>query len=169
MNIQALNWNDDLEFIKSLDCKIVEVDGSVNCNPGNLGIAGIYDPQLQILKSYKYTGQRMTNQLLEILAIYHGLEYLCNCDKCIVVSDSLTSIRMLSNQINVKNERLRYLKDLIYSIFNDKTIYLVHRCGHTKDDIVGDYITKITQQYNKSQNINTEFGSLQYIIDKFGW
>lgn len=170
MKIHVLDWCNNLDMIYDFDCIKAEVDGSVNQNPGSLGVVGIYDPNLQKYIAYKYKGQRITNQLVEMIAIYEGLKYCSEYDKCMITSDSLTTINMLSGKSNIRNPRLLYIKQLIDDEFFDKELYLVYRKGHTEFDLIGNHITKIVKGYNKTNkepNIST--GSLQHIINNLRW
>lgn len=178
INATVLNWQKDLDTIFDIDCVKAEVDGSVNRNPGCLGVTGIYDPYRQKYTAYKYKGQRLTNQLIEMIAIYDGLQYcyeMSNSFKFsdnafMVVSDSLTTINMLSGLSNVRNPRLSYVKQLIDNEFDGKDVYLVYRKGHTGVDLVGNYITGIVRTYNKTKiEPKLPDGLLQQIINKFGW
>ena len=170
MKVHVLQWEKDLDFIRDLECPKVEVDGAVNKNPGELGIVGIFEPHNNSIKAFKYRGNRLTNQVIEMLAIYHGLEHCVDYDSCLIVSDSLVSIRILAEQLKVRNPRLAYLKNLINSVYDHMDVYLAHRRCHTIYDIIGDHITELVKQYNKTQvEPNIEIGSLQYIIEQFGW
>ena len=171
MKVCKLDWVEHKDVIKGHI--VLEVDGSVNKNPGVFGVVGIYDPQVKQITTYKYKGNRLTNQLLEMLAIYHGIEQFKNnydSDQYIIISDSLTTINILAGIQNVRNPRLSYIKSLIEETLQDTKLYLVFRQGHTKHDYVGNYITHLTRYFNKTQiEPDIRFGSLQHIVEKFQW
>lgn len=152
---------------------VLEVDGSVNKNPGQFGVVGIYEPKNHNVIAYKYKGNRLTNQLMEMLAIYHGIEYFkdnYDLDTYTIVSDSLTTINILSGIQNVRNPRLVRIKILIEDLLGDSTLYLVFRQGHTSKDYVGNYITHLVKYYNRTQiEPNIQYGSLQTFIEQMGW
>jgi len=170
MKINVLDWCKDLDAVYDFDCIKIEVDGSVNQNPGYLGVTGIYDLQSQEYIAYKYKGNRLTNQMVEMIAIYEGLKYCIDNDTCMITSDSLTTINMLSGKYNVRNKRLSYIKQLIDTTFDDKNVYLVYRKGHTEFDLIGKHITNIVRNYNKtSLEPNISDGSLQKLITDLRW
>jgi len=177
VNIFALDWTKHKKDIYNLNTPIIEVDGSVNRNPGHFGIVGIYDTKQQSIIAYKYRGQKLTNQLMELLAIYHGLEHHITSyktsDICII-SDSLTTINSLAGIYNTKNPKLAYFKnrieEMLSNVFDVVNVYLVHRRGHTKEDHVGRYISYLVKFYNKTQiEPQIPIGSLQSTIDQFKW
>lgn len=192
IKMKKLDWLKHKDVIQ--DMVVLEVDGSVNKNPGHFGIVGVYNPSDQTITAYKYKGNRLTNQLLEMLAIYHGLEtfqllHEHNNEheyseheyryerKCAIVSDSLTTINILVGIQNVRNPRLVHLKQLIEqkidsmsidNVFTD--IYLVYRRGHTRHDYVGKYITNLVKYYNRTNNEpDIEYGLLQSLIEQLQW
>lgn len=169
MKIYQLSLKDVKDFKYA-----VEVDGSVNKNPGQFGLVGIHEPKTNDMVIYKYKGEYLTNQLMEMLAIYHGLEYLTtkynDIEICTVISDSLSTINILSNQSTVKNERLKYLKIAIENDFDLQEVYLVHRRGHTRRDYVGKRITYLMRNYNRMQlEPDLPYGSLQTYIEQLQW
>ena len=61
MKVCKLDWVEHKDVIK--EHVVLEVDGSVNKNPGVFGVVGIYDPQTKQITTYKYRGNRLTNHI----------------------------------------------------------------------------------------------------------
>ena len=56
VNVLTLDWTKHKKVIHDLNTPIIEVDGSVNQNPGHFGIVGVYDTKQQSITAYKYKG-----------------------------------------------------------------------------------------------------------------
>jgi ribonuclease HI len=131
---------------------IIYVDGTVNKNPGKFGIAGVlYDN-----KYYCYTYEmKVTNNIMEALAIYHALDFIKSEKKNIIFSDSLLTVKAIRGEINVvKNPYAKIINKIKERLEDlDVDVEIRHRKGHTCHDFIGNKISSIMKQYNKTNKL----------------
>jgi ribonuclease HI len=150
---------------KQVDCKFVKIyptteyvlyfDGCSKGNPGRAGIgAVIYKNNVEYWSSYKYIGDKRTNNEAEYSALIFGLESALNhnIEKLSVCGDSLLVINQINGDYKVKNEKLFKLYDKVVELKKLFT-YIDFNHVYRKDNKRADELSNIALNNDEEEFI----------------
>ena len=128
---------------------VLYFDGCSKGNPGPSGIgAVIYKKNVEYWSSYKYIGDKRTNNEAEYLALIHGLEeaIVQNIKRLTVCGDSLLVINQVNNIYKVKHPNLSDLYDNVVKL-KEKFEYIDFNHVYRKDNKRADHLSNIALKF----------------------